>query len=65
VSGFYWERHPDGPSATLIAVAATCCAPEAYDGAYDDLISRARAPEPDDEEIRAFTAELQALADSG
>jgi hypothetical protein len=23
VSGFYWERHPDGPFATLIAVTAT------------------------------------------
>jgi len=66
VSGFYWERHPDGPFATLIAVAATYCAPEAYDGAYDDLISRARAPGPGDEEIGAFKAELQqALADPG
>ena len=47
------------------AVAATYCSPEAYDGAYDDLISRARAPEPD-EEIRAFKAELQlALAGQG
>lgn len=59
---FYWERHPDGPFATLITVAATYCGP----GAYDDLISRARAPEPDDEEIGAFKAELeQALADPG
>jgi len=47
-------------------VAATYCAPEAYDGAYDDLISRARAPGPGDQEIRAFKAELQqALADPG
>jgi len=66
VSTFRWERHPDGPFATLIAVAATYCAPEAYDGAYDDLISRARAPGPGDEEIGAFKAELQqALADPG
>ena len=66
MSGFYWERHPAGPFATLIAVAAIYCSPDAYDGAYADLISRARAPEPDDEEIRAFTAELrQALADPG
>jgi hypothetical protein len=66
VSAFYWERHPAGPFATLIAVAATYCNPEAYDGAYDDMVSRARAPEPDDEEIRAFKAELQqALADPG
>ena len=66
MGAFYWERHPDGPFATLIAVAATYCMPEAYDGAYDDLIGRARAPEPDDEEIRVFKAELQqALADPG
>ncbi len=66
MSAFYGERHPDGPFATLIAVAATYCSPEAYEGAYDDLISRARAPDPGDQEIRAFTAELQqALADPG
>jgi hypothetical protein len=41
------------------AVAATYCSPEAY----DDLISRAGAPEPD-EKIRAFKAELQ-LARAG
>jgi hypothetical protein len=64
VGVFYWERHPAGPFATLISVAATYCGPDAYDGAYDDLINRARAPEPDDEEIGAFKAELQqALAD--
>ena len=63
---FYWERHPHGPFVTLITVAATYCGPDAYDGAYDDLINRARAPEPDDEEIGAFKAELeQALADPG
>ncbi len=66
MSTTYWERHPDGPFATLIAVAATYCSPDAYNGAYHDLISRARAPDPGDEEIRAFTAELrQALADPG
>ena len=66
MSTTYWARHPDGPFATLIGVAATYCAPEAYDGAYEDLISRAQAPDPDDEEIRAFKAELQqALADPG
>jgi hypothetical protein len=63
---FYRERHPHGPFATLITVAATYCGPGAYEGAYDDLINRARAPEPDDEEIGAFKAELeQALADPG
>lgn len=66
VSGFYWERHPDGPFATLIAVAATYCSPDADDGDYADLISRFRAPDPGDEQIRVFTAELrQALADPG
>jgi hypothetical protein len=66
VSVFYWERHPHGPFTTLITLAATYCSPDAYDGAYDDLINRARAPEPDDEEIGAFKAELQqALADPG
>ncbi|MGH3205871.1 MAG: hypothetical protein ACRDOA_15840 [Streptosporangiaceae bacterium] len=62
----YWAKHPHGPFATLIAVAATYCHPEAYDGAYADLIDRARAPEPDDEEIRVFKAELrEALSDPG
>jgi hypothetical protein len=66
VGVFYWERHPHGPYATLITVAATYCGPDAHNGAYDDLINRVRAPEPDDEEIGAFKAELQqALADPG
>jgi hypothetical protein len=26
----YWERHPDGPFVTLIAVAATYLDPENY-----------------------------------
>jgi hypothetical protein len=44
-------------------VAVTYRSPQAYDGAYGDLASRAGAPEPDDEETRAFKAELrQALA---
>jgi hypothetical protein len=42
---FYCERHPDGPFVTLIAVAATYCSPDACDGDYDHLISRARAGE--------------------
>jgi ABC-type oligopeptide transport system substrate-binding subunit len=64
VSAFYWERHPDGPFATLIGVAATYCSPDAYDGAYEDLVSRARSPQPEDEEMQVFKAELQqALAD--
>jgi hypothetical protein len=63
VNTAYWARHPDGPFVTLIAVAATYCSPDAYNGAYEDLISRARSPEADDYEIHAFKAELkQALA---
>jgi hypothetical protein len=64
VSAFYWQRHPDGPFATLIRLAATYCHPEAYDEAYEDLVSRARSREPDDEEMRVFKAELRrAIAD--
>jgi hypothetical protein len=64
VSAFYWERHPDGPFATLIAVAATYCGPDAYNGAYQDLVRRARAADADDDEMRVFKAELrQALTD--
>jgi hypothetical protein len=66
VSAFYWERHPEGPFATLIGVAATYCSPDAYDGAYEDLVRRARAADADDEEMRVFKAELrQALTNPG
>ena len=62
----YWARKPQPPFATLIAMAATYCHPEAYDGAYQDLIHRARSTELGDEEIRIFKHELQeALADPG
>jgi hypothetical protein len=62
VNGFYWERHPDGPFATLIAVAATYCHTEQSAGAYESL--RCLAKREDDQEMRAFKAELQqALAD--
>ena len=45
----YWARNPQGPFATLIAVAATYCHPEVYDDAYPELIARARSAAPDDE----------------
>ncbi len=62
----YWARNPQGPFATLIGVAATYCHPEAYDGAYEDLIVRARLMAPEDEEIRVFRDELrEALTDPG
>jgi hypothetical protein len=65
VNAFYWERYPDGPFATLIGVTATYCSPDAYDGAYEDLVSRARSPQADDDEMRVFKAELrQALTDT-
>jgi hypothetical protein len=64
VNAFYWERHPDGPFATLIGVTATYCSPDAYDGAYEDLVSRARSPQADDDEMHVFKAELRrALTD--
>jgi hypothetical protein len=66
VKYFYRERHPDGPFATLIAVAGTYCHPEAYDDGYADLVSRARSPQAGDDEIGVFTAELRdALAGPG
>jgi hypothetical protein len=37
---FYWERHPDGPFATLITVATTYIHPENYD--LDDLKALAK-----------------------
>jgi hypothetical protein len=64
VNQAYWARNPQGPFATLIGVAATYCHPEAYDGAYADLISRVQSAAPEDEEIRVFREELrEALAD--
>ena len=60
----YWARNPQGPFATLIAVAATYCHPEAYDGPMRTSLARARSAAPDDEEIRVFRDELrEALAD--
>jgi len=64
VNQAYWAQNPQGPFATLILVAATYCHPEAYDGAYTDLISRVQSPAPEDEQIRVFRRELgEALAD--
>jgi hypothetical protein len=66
VNKVYWAADPRRPFATLIALAATYCHPEAYDGAYEDLIARAQSSEPDDDEIRAFKDQLRdALADPG
>lgn len=57
---FYWERHPDGPFATLIAVTTTYLDPEDYD--LDSL--KELAKREDDEKMRVFKSELrEALRD--
>jgi hypothetical protein len=62
MTGFYWERHPDGPFATLIGVAATYCSPDADAEDYERL--KRLAKRRDDQRMHAFKAELrQALAD--
>jgi hypothetical protein len=61
VAPFYWERQPDGPFVTLIAVATTYLHPENYDL---DLLKVRAERRPDDEEMRVFKSELrQALRD--
>ncbi len=57
MTGFYWERHPDGPFATLIAVATTYCSPDSDPEDYERL--KRRAKREDNEEMRVFKAELQ------
>ena|ERR1700677_586190 len=52
---FYWERHPNGPFATLIEVATTYLDPENYD--LEELVSLARRE--DDEEMRVFKFQLR------
>ena len=53
---FYWERHPEGPFVTLIAVATSYLHPEANEP--EALRRRATRARADDEEIRVFKAEL-------
>jgi hypothetical protein len=52
----YWERHPDGPFATLIAIARTYLDPENYD---IDALKR-RAKREDDQRMQVFKAEFRA-----
>ena len=60
MASFYWERHPDGPFATLIAVATTYLDPENYD--LEEL--KSLATRKDDEEMQIFKSELrEALKD--
>jgi hypothetical protein len=62
MAGFYWERHPDGPFATLIRIGNTYLDPENY----DDESLRALAKRENDEEMRVFKSELRdALKDPG
>jgi hypothetical protein len=64
MTGFYWERNPDGPFATLIGVAATYCSPDADADDYQRL--KRLASRGDDPRMAVFKAELrQALADPG
>ena len=57
---FYWERHPDGPFVTLIAVAATYLHPENYD--LDSL--KELAKREGDGKMQVFKSELrEALRD--
>jgi len=57
---FYWERHPDGPFATLIAVTTNYLHPENYDL---DLL-KGLAKREDDHEMQVFKSELrQAISD--
>jgi hypothetical protein len=57
---FYWERHPDGPFVTLIAIATTWLHPEAWD--LDGLRRFAMCADLD--HARVFKSELrQALRD--
>ena len=64
MTGFYWERNPDGPFATLIGVVATYCSPDADAEDYERL--KRLASRQDDPRMAAFKAELrQALTDPG
>jgi hypothetical protein len=57
---FYWERHPDGPFATLIMVATNYLDPETWDL---DLLKRF-GNRDDFDEARVFKSELrEALRD--
>jgi hypothetical protein len=60
MASFYWERYPDGPFATLIAVATTYLDPENYD--LDSL--KELAQRKDDKQMQVFKSELrEALRD--
>jgi hypothetical protein len=55
MASFYWERHPNGPFATLIEIATTYLDPENYNPeALKNLAAR-----DDDEDMRVFKFELR------
>lgn len=51
----------ESPRDTFLRMVETYVHPEADEDAYDDLISRAHEPEPDDREIIVFREELERL----
>ena len=60
MGAFYWERHPDGPFATLIRIATNYLHPEWYDL---DLL-KGLAKRDNDDEMQIFKSELrEALRD--
>jgi hypothetical protein len=62
VAPFYWERHPDGPFATLIRVTTNYLDPENYD--LDSL--KRLAKREDRQDMQVFKTELrEALRDPG
>jgi len=62
---FYWERHPDGPLATFIAIVTTYLDPEIYDLESLTML-KALAQREDREEMRVFKSEFRdALRDPG
>ena len=52
---FYWNRHPDGPFATLIRIATTYLHPE-----VDELEALQKLVRRETDEMHTFKAELRA-----
>ncbi|WP_328988811.1 hypothetical protein OG394_21535 [Kribbella sp. NBC_01245] len=57
----YWYKDRSVPFGTLLNLVDAYCNPEAYDGAYEALVQRARSSKPEDSDIRIFKAELTQL----
>ncbi len=55
MADFYWNRHPDGPFATLVRIAASYLHPETDE---PESLKR-RAQRDDDQEMQVFKAELR------